>query len=148
MSLVGAPAHPEVLAALERRGITPPPFASRQLTAEIAGKASLILTATRDQRNQIGMLVPRQRGAAFTVRQFDRLTRGVTEPDIGPDPDLAAGLATLARRNRGLVAPGTDDDIDDPLGDARGGFRAAFALMDPPLDRLAETLVALAARLQ
>jgi protein-tyrosine phosphatase len=148
LSVVDAPPHPEVLAELERRGIEPAPFKSRQLTAELAERPGLILTATRDQRNHIGMLVPRQRGATFTLRQFDRLASGVPGQEIDLEPDLPATLATLARRNRGLVARGTDDDIDDPMGGARGGFKAAFASIDPPLSRLAAMLLTLADRLQ
>jgi len=56
----GAPAHPETLAALARRGLALPGFASRPLTARMLEEATLVLVMTRAQAAAIASRFPEQ----------------------------------------------------------------------------------------
>ncbi len=152
-AVVGAAPHRRVLAEFRKRGVDASGFAARQLTAELADRATLIVTATREQRAAVGGLAPRRRNNLFTLRQLQRLLTvasnlppAVAGPvDTGTAGDPIAALLDLLTRARGLSG-GADaaDDIADPLAGGPFAFRKAFKEIDGGVVLLAEQLTALA----
>lgn len=94
-------------------GGAPDEHVARQLTAQIASDADLILTMTRTQRDQLVSLHPRALRKTFTLTEFSRLLNskgcyGVTDP---------ADVRLLVRRLsdiRSTVKLTHVDDVEDP----------------------------------
>jgi len=97
--------HPEAARVLVQYGADPSNFAARQLTSRIAAQADLILTMTREHRDAVLTLAPRQLRSTFTVAEASRM---VTEFR----PEGVSELASLRPR----LSTGSDLDIRDPIG--------------------------------
>lgn len=104
-AVIGHPVHPEAAPVLERLGGDPANFAARQITAQIASAADLILTMTRAHRDAVLGLAPHRLHRTFTLAEASRL---ISEHDARTVPDLAA--------RRSLLTADELLDIPDPIG--------------------------------
>jgi protein-tyrosine phosphatase len=96
----GLPVHPAV-------GV---PGRTRRLTATLVAGADLVLTATRDTRDEVLVRYPAALDRTFTLTELARL---ITPVAGGTRAVVAA--ARLARGRPGLVDP-AGDDLGDPTG--------------------------------
>jgi len=122
---------PEASRILARRGIDATGFHSRRLTGELIAGADLILTAEQKQRERVAALMPGAIRRTFTLRQFARLVDNPARdgvPMTGPD------LVELALEVQGLSQPDESDDLADPVGGPRRGYRQCAELIDEALD--------------
>jgi protein-tyrosine phosphatase len=104
-AVIAHPVHEEAARVLANLGGDPAGFAARQLTAAIAGEADLVLAMTREHRDAVLELAPRQLRRAFTVAELAALTTEFEPVDV-------AELAGLRPRLRVDQAP----DVPDPIG--------------------------------
>ncbi|HPE13765.1 MAG TPA: low molecular weight phosphatase family protein [Actinomycetota bacterium] len=108
---------------------------ARMLRTADVDAAALILAMSRDHRRFIADIRPSARSKTFTIREFARLTRDLSEQDLRvlsrntKEADLAERLSELAglvASQRGKAhppkAPG-DDDIVDPYRKSRFVYR-------------------------
>lgn len=117
----GEPMHPGAVRVLRDLGADTGDFASRTVSADLLARASLVLTATRDQRSFCVRLAPLTLRRTFTIRQFGRLAAAV---DAGGDAG-AALLDQIAAVRGGLqpVSP-DEDDLADPVNGTEADMRA------------------------
>lgn len=128
---------------LRRVGMLEEPFQASQLTAEDVAAADLVITATRRQRDSVGLIAPQHRTKLFTLLQLQRLLGD----DLTPLPEAtgtaAARLAQLALSRRGShPSAGSGDDVADPTGRGGGAFNSAFNILDGALQGLIDGLLA------
>ena len=107
-------------------------FAATQLTPALVEAASLILTATTEQRAQIFRVVPSALPKAFTVREF--VARSWTwQPSGATAAERLSAMITHATLQRGirLFRRPTDEDVADPYRrSVRAHRRAAVELLE------------------
>lgn len=127
-AVVGAPACPEAQNWLQeqyapgrrsRHASSPLDHAARQLTPDLVSGASLILTATRDQRATVIRLLPGAQTYTFTLAQAARIAGWQTAQGAQAPKRSADRFAWLVRtlhEGRGS-APRPDDEADDDLPD-------------------------------
>ena len=105
-------------------GGLPADFAARQLTAKVADGADLVLALTKEHRDAILELAPRQLHRTFTLTEAAQLT---TQFDPGSVKDLSA----LRPQLRADQSP----DVPDPIGQSPEFFdqigSQIAALMEP-----------------
>ncbi|MCB9409830.1 low molecular weight phosphatase family protein [Mycolicibacterium sp.] len=104
-AVIGHPVHPDAARVLEGLGGDAAGFAARQLTANIANDADLVIAMTKAHRDAVLELAPRQLHRTFTLTEAAQL---VTEFD----PADVKELATLRSRLRAEQSP----DVPDPIG--------------------------------
>ena len=68
-AVIGNVMHPEAAQIVEQNGGDPRDFSARQINAKTAMAADLILTMTREHRNAVLELAPRQLRRTFTLRE-------------------------------------------------------------------------------
>lgn len=92
-----------------------------QLTSEDLEWADLILALSREHRREIAELLPRAIRKTYTLREFGRLARNVSETVQTDElPDAGARLRSLVNamgQLRGTIPPleePADDDVVDP----------------------------------
>ena len=124
--------HPGAAHVLAELGADNTDFSSRLVSADLLARASLVLTATREQRAFCVRLAPVALRRTFTIRQFGRLTAAVEAPGSGASGpgDLTAGAAAgggsvsavaalldqiLAVRGSLQPVPPDEDDLADPV---------------------------------
>jgi protein-tyrosine phosphatase len=125
-AMVGAPIDRQMLRVLTAENIDALGFASRQLTAADVESATLVLTASRDQRRTVTRLVPAALDRTFTLAQLERLLGGLQDAQVAVGPSLPE-LVRLAAGARGVWEPSRRhrDDIPDPHGGSDAAYRQA-----------------------
>jgi protein-tyrosine phosphatase len=141
---------PDEAAALSREfGGDPAGHASRPLVEEHVADSALVLGMAREHRRDAVTLLPRASRYTFTLREFARLSRALTDADfdrIRSEGDSAARLAALIEEvaaNRGYVPPPEDpaeDDILDPYRMDASVYRRSAEQLVPAVDRVAEVV--------
>ena len=104
-AVTGYPVHPEAARVLAELGGDPAHFAARQFSAKIASDADLLLAMTREHRDAVLELAPRQLRRTFTLAEAAELITRF-------DPSDVAELASLRSRLRAEQIP----DVPDPIG--------------------------------
>jgi protein-tyrosine phosphatase len=101
--------------ALRQLGGDPSGHQSRRLTGPMLETASLVLTATSEQRGHSVRKRPAAMRKTFTLKEFVRLGAGI-EPALGPD-DVGRLIQQITAQ-RGLPSAGgpARDEIADPHG--------------------------------
>lgn len=123
----GAPMHPSAAQVLRELGADPSDFSSRLVSADLLANASLVLTATREQRAFCVRLAPVAVRRTFTIRQFGRLSAALDATTVGTAP--AGRVAALLERiavTRGAFQPvrPDEDDLADPVNGTEEDVRA------------------------
>lgn len=115
-AMIGHSMHPESALVLQGLGGDPGGFVARQLNPKIAADADLVLALTREHRDAVLEMAPRQLHRTFTLTEAARL--------IGEfEPDAVRDLATLRPQLRAEDAP----DITDPIGQTPDVYAAVGA---------------------
>lgn len=123
-ALTGQTVELRMLRVMVAEGIDPVGFVSQQLTAADVQSATLVLTATREQRRAVTRLVPASLDRTFTLVQVERLLGRLEKTR-----ELPASLPALVRlmaQARGVWAPSGEqhDDIPEPHGQSDHAYRA------------------------
>ncbi len=141
----GRPMQQHAAEELRSRGVSPRGFVSRVLTDLDLGRARLVLTATRDQRDALISAAPVvMRTKTFTWRELSWLLAGAGPGDL-PDADLSArvtALAEFAQGRRGLRTPPDPSmlDVADPMGGPRRDYKTAAADIDAAVDAILQVM--------
>jgi protein-tyrosine phosphatase len=136
----GLPIWPAAAEELARRGVPIPlygAFRSRLLTPELAGRADLVLAATRRHRDAVVASSPALLGRVFTWRELAALIGGVTRDDVSGTtvPERIAHLLALVRAHRGRLVPpaGEDLDVADPVEGPEAALTTAIDQIEAAL---------------
>jgi protein-tyrosine phosphatase len=104
-AVIGHPVHAEAARVLVELGGDPADFAARQLKPAIATEADLVLAMTREHRDAVLEIAPRQLRRTFTLAEAAALITGFDPADVGE-------LASLRSQLRAEQIP----DVPDPIG--------------------------------
>ncbi|MBO0980995.1 low molecular weight phosphatase family protein [Microbacterium sp. SD291] len=117
--------------------------AARYLQDPLMSDSDLILTMTREHRRESVQLVPRRLHQIFTVREFARLSEGLSSQEVreiahaaGPGARTRLGAAVLAISERRSIMPNPsadEDDVIDPYRESEQVYRDSAAQMIPAL---------------
>lgn len=129
---------------LEAHGHSFEKHVARQLTANIAADADLILTATGDHRSDVIRTLVRANRYTFTLKEFVNLasfefdveSEDAAEPKL-PANSLAEKLANTVLA-RGYAFELADADIADPYQLGQEAFEATLNELDPLITKVAE----------
>ncbi|GBC86233.1 Protein-arginine-phosphatase [bacterium HR12] len=145
----GAPATPEAVAAAAELGVDIAGHRARALRAEHVLAADLVVTMTREQRDEVAEEVPAARARVFTLKE---LVRSLEAEPIPPDVSerSPSALARLAdeRRIRGLGRNPHDEDVVDPIGSPMETYRAVAWELQGWCRRLADLMAPAPARME
>lgn len=124
---VGHSIHKEAADIIEAYGGDISNFSARQMTPKIANSADLVLTMTRDQRDLVMELAPRQFRKTFTLYEAAHLISNAGARDLDQLADVRWSLPASE-----IV------DICDPIGQSAEVFQIVGAqiasLLDPVLN--------------
>jgi len=134
-AIAGRGMHPKAMRSLAEVGVDASSFRSRTLTSKLVTDASLILTATREQRAECIRLAPRQLGRVFTLRQLERLVEATDlhRDTSGTSVDGVLEAVTAVRGNVQPV-PTSHDEIVDPLHGTLDDMRACMRMIQRSLE--------------
>lgn len=140
-ALVGKPVDRHMLRVLTGENIDALEFVSRQLTVADVQSATLVLTASRDQRRIVTRLVPDALNRTFTLVQLERLLVGLQDAGVVVGPSLP-DLVRRAAGARGVYGPSRrdHDDIPDPSGGSDFAYRQAARRLRASTQMLLRTL--------
>ncbi|NJC70980.1 hypothetical protein HC031_14835 [Planosporangium thailandense] len=143
-AVAGMPMQPLAAAELERRGVPADDFVSRPLDLKAAERAHLVLTATREHRDEIVGLMPAALHRTFTWRELAWLVRGMDPGKLpGRFPiERVANLARVARHRRGYLKPPAGElfDVADPIGGAKQEYRTAATEIEEAIEAILDAL--------
>ncbi len=114
-AVIAHPVHPEAARVLVELGGDPADFAARQLKPAIATGADLVLTMTKEHRDAVLEIAPRQLRRTFTLTEAAELISRFDPVDIGE----LAGLRPQLRAEQILDVPdpiGQDPEVFDRIG--------------------------------
>lgn len=134
----GQPMHPAVARTVRRLGFEPGDWSSRTLTAELIGRADLILTAEEDHRGVVAQLSPSAMGRTFTLMQFAHLVAAIPRDRPLPAADYGPRLLSEVRALRGRVqpTPAKNRDLPDPMGASPLKFRRCAAAVERSVEQI------------
>ncbi len=110
--------------------------------ADDVRRCDLVLTMTESQRAKVTRLVPAAGRFTFTLREFARLLAAVEEPteDLSPR-DRVRAIVDRAHRARPVAVRSDDaEDVVDPYGGPRDGYRTVARELDALVTRIAPRL--------
>lgn len=151
-ALVGSPMTPEAAAlSVEFGGLGSEYHVARDLTPAIVDVAGLVFAMSREHRRSIVELRPRAARTTFTLREFARLARDITDEELAdaaalPLDAVAERLTEAVRAvtaRRGLVErpeDPADDDIVDPYRRGDAVYRESAAQLVPAAEIAVHTL--------
>lgn len=140
---IAAGVHEQARRRLARQGIETGGHAAAQVSVDDLVWADLIVSASRRQRDALGLMLPTKRASMFTLLQLHRLLKDTDPAEDLQAATVAARLASIAAARRGNVASrGDRDDISDPTGGKPRAYAAAFAAIEAPIDSLIAQLAA------
>ncbi|HEU5108590.1 MAG TPA: low molecular weight phosphatase family protein [Micromonosporaceae bacterium] len=123
----GDPMHRHAVRVLSEYGASTRPFFSRRVDPTLLGRATLVLTATREQRAHCVRAAPAIVRRAFTLREFGRLCGAVGEADLPAEQSAERAVALVdaaaAARGRFQPVPAHQDDLADPVARPLDAFR-------------------------
>ncbi|QGN32805.1 hypothetical protein [Microlunatus sp. Gsoil 973] len=145
-ALVDSEMDPRVAQRLRESGLRPDHFSARQLTAELAASADLVLCASRSHRAQVVRMNPRLLRRTYALADFSDLAQRVIDTGTIPSgPGSFVRSATQAAEEaRADVQARTNEqaEIVDPFRQADKIFEQMFT----QVDRLMPPIVALLTR--
>jgi protein-tyrosine-phosphatase len=135
----GSPATADAVKVMAERGIDLTGHVSRQVTAEIAGQADLVVCMAREHVREVAVLGPNLLAKTFTLKELIGLS-SIAGPRQPAEP-LEGWLARLVphRRREELLGVGLDlaYDVEDPIGTSTGRYRATADELQELLGELA-----------
>lgn len=123
---------------------------ARWLREPIAEDADLVLAMSREHRTAAVEIAPRLLRRSFTVREFARLSSGLTDAQVKGSADAAgsgprarlAAVTALVTQQRGATPPvrSEDDDVIDPYRRSRETYERSAAQLVPAVEEVARVL--------
>ncbi len=114
-AVIGHPVHAESARVLTALGGDPADFAARQLKPAIATDADLVLTMTREHRDAVLEIAPRQLRRTFTLTEAVELITRFDPVDVDELPSLRSQLR--ADETPDVLDPiGQDPEVFDRVG--------------------------------
>ncbi len=110
-ALVGDPMHPYAVSVVESFGADASGFHARQLTPRVASEADLVLAMTKEHRDALLQIAPRQLRRAYTLREAATLVAHYGAKTFGEMPAL-----------RPHLPPDVSLDIRDPISHSSAFF--------------------------
>lgn len=109
---------------------------------EAVEDADLVLGMTESHRRRLLQMVPSAKDRMFTLKELARLVDAVGEPDERlPVAERVREVAHRAHRARPRArAAGGPEDVRDPYGGSRAGYREVAAEIDDLVRRVAAAL--------
>ncbi|HEV2785297.1 MAG TPA: hypothetical protein VGV67_02820 [Solirubrobacteraceae bacterium] len=140
--LTGEPATVDMCAEATSRGLDLSPHRAAVAEREIVADADLVIAMTTRQRTQLARIAPRAKERVFTLKELARLSASVAPPEDGtPLRERLDQLVRAAHHARALtVAPRDSEDVADPYGGSREGYRRCADEIEQLVDRLAPWL--------
>jgi len=137
---VGGPIPPPIVEELARLGASPEDAARVLLTEVAVRDADLIIGLERQHVREVILLAPDVEARAFTLKELAR--RGERAGPASPTVPLAGWLGALAaaRQPADLLGESSSDDVADPYGGSRRGYRRAVTEIDELTGRVARLL--------
>ncbi|WP_161557864.1 protein-tyrosine-phosphatase [Micromonospora sicca] len=140
----GSPMQRMAVAELERRAARHDNFVSQLLDLKAVERAHLVLTATRQHRDEIISQVPSAIRHTFTWRELAWLASGLKPGEVpGRYPlDRVARLAWVVTKRRGYLSPPPPEqfDIADPMGRPKQHYRVAAAQIEEAIESILDVL--------
>lgn len=118
---------------LQRLGGDPSGFVSRRLTPQLLADQQLVLTATKDLRQQVIAMSPRLMKRVYGVTELAAI---IEAGDLEVEPS-ALPLAASSRRSAGASAA----DVPDPINGTEAMHREAADLLAAAVDVIAAALL-------
>lgn len=125
---------------------------ARYLVEPMLRESDLILAMAREHRSHSVQMVPAVLKRTFTVREFARLSAGLTDADARQAADAAgddpgARLQAVARavaEQRGLAvrAAAEDDDVIDPYRRSQRTYELSASQLTPAIDEVERIVTA------
>jgi protein-tyrosine phosphatase len=118
---------------------------SRYLAEAHLASPDLILTMTRDHRRQVVERAPSRLRSTFTIREFERLSAGLSDDELTAAADAAGtdavarvrAIAAMVAGQRGVSPPletAEDDDVIDPYRGSWETYQRSSAQLIPAVD--------------
>ena len=137
--------HPLARATLLKHGITPPPWTSRRLSADLLAAADLVLAVDSAELRAVGHTLPAGATRSFTVLQFARLATVMGPLTSDTPEEFARTLHDAAATARGRVTPPESVDIPDPVRKGRRAFERCALTLDAALTDMTHTFASASA---
>jgi len=134
----GRPATPEAVEAARERGVDISGHVAREVTEPIAHDADLVVTMTREQREELGAIAPGL--PVFTLKELVRLLESLPPGEADPATTAARRDAAARARDEGFVGNPADEDVADPLGLPLESYRAIAWEIEEWTNRLVDGL--------
>ncbi|MBW3577476.1 MAG: low molecular weight phosphatase family protein [Actinobacteria bacterium] len=146
--LVGRAAVGEMRQEAGDRGLDLSGHRGAAATADLVGGADLVIAMTEAQRRALVQLTPAAKERVFTLKELARLVPEVDAPPEGlPPRERLRTVVRAAHRARAYVPPGSAaDDVADPYGGPREGYRHCAAEIDDLVAAVAPVLFGPASR--
>ena len=125
-AMTGSAMTPEAAALSTQYGASNTDHVARQLTEQLIADADLVLTATRDHRRDVVILLPKATRYTFTLNQFARLVAPAEAEDFAADDQT--GLDSIFRPRGEPARPAAPASSDAPAGRAAPAIRDAHPL--------------------
>ena len=123
---------------------------ARWLLDPIADDADIIFAMSREHRTTAVELAPHRLRQTFTIREFARLSVGLTNKQIKSTADAAgtrprarlAAVTAFVAQQRGIASPAAtqDDDVIDPYRRSRETYEKSAAQLVPAVNEVARVL--------
>lgn len=123
---------------------------ARWLLDPIADDADIIFAMSREHRTAAVELAPHRLRQTFTIREFARLSGGLTSEQIKSTADAAgtrprarlAAVTALVTQQRGIASPAVsqDDDVIDPYRRSRDTYERSASQLVPAVNEVARVL--------
>lgn len=138
--LVGAAAVTDMQDEARSRGLDLSGHRGQAATADLVHAADLVITMTEAQREYLHRLAPGATGRTFTLRELTRLLAAIDAPADEPAERLHTTLHRADRLRAQLHRPDDPEDIADPYGGPRVGYRRCAAEIETLVGELADHL--------
>lgn len=127
---------PEAVAVARELDVDVRELESMRVSEDLLHESDLVLTMTREQRDEVAALVPSAEPKTFTLKELVALLSPVGPPaSIDRDAALAQ-IAEAHRRRTEEGSPVGDDEITDPLGLSIAAYRAVAHEIATRIDAL------------
>lgn len=128
----GSPATPDGVAVLAGMGIDISSHVSRRLDRSMIEQADLVLAMTREHLREAVVTDPSAFSKTFTVRELARR--------LGQTPGAPLAALHLGRKTADYLRSDPDDDVADPIGQARSKYEATAAELNTLLTTIVKSL--------
>jgi protein-tyrosine phosphatase len=136
----GRPASAHSVDILSGRGLDLSTHRSTTVTKELIRSADLIVTMAREHVRHAVVLVPEAWPRTFTLKNL--VIRGEKVGPRRPEEEISDWLARVhaGRTRAGLLGSSLEDDVADPIGQARGAYNRMVGELDDLVERLVTLL--------